>query len=148
MITKNKKLLILLFVTAFLCLFSAVCRHNWLLHARLNMLLRGCISCRIEAPPDFAKVPDFHPTAFVSGLVYSNGKLMGSLNGYGAFVLRNETDISQDEREARTEIILFVLEYVFGAMSIGVFLAFLRKIAKTRHNRALGQSTTRLADRR
>ena len=135
---KNKKLVILLFTTALLCLFSTMCRYNWLVHARLNLFLRGYISSRIEVPPDFAKVPDFHPTSFVSGLVFSDGDFIGSLNGNGAFVLRNETDISQDEREAKTEIILFVLQYVFGATFAGVFLALLWRIARARRNRALG----------
>jgi hypothetical protein len=135
---QNKKLIVPLLVTAFLCLFSSACRHNWVLHARLNMFLRGYIFCRVEVPPDFAKVPDFRPTSFISGLVYSDGKLVGSLNGYGGFVLRNETDISQDEREARIEIILLVLEYVFGALFVGVLLCLVWKIAKGRRNQPLG----------
>src|SRR2546429_9356579 len=97
--TQHTRLLVLLFVTASMCLLAAACRHNWLFHARLNMVLRGYAFCDIQVPADLTKVPDFHPTSFVSGLVYCNGNLIGSLNGYGALVLRNETDISQDERE-------------------------------------------------
>jgi hypothetical protein len=126
---KDRRLVVILFVAAALFLLSALCRHNWFLHARLNMLLRGYVFCQVEVPPDLGKVRDFHPTGFVSGLVYAKGVCVGSLNRYGAFVLRNETDISTDEREARTEIILFVSEYLFGAVLAGATLALVAKIA-------------------
>jgi hypothetical protein len=101
------------------------------------MFLRGYMFCRVEVPPDFAKAPDFRPTSFVAGWVYADGKLVGSLNGHGAFVLRDEADISQDEREARVDIILFVLECMFGTLFVGASLILLWKIAKAKRNQAL-----------
>src|SRR6185437_4840724 len=97
--TEKTRLFVLLVVAASLCLLSILCRYNWLAHARLSMLLRGYIFCQVEVPPDFSNAPDFHPNGFVSGLVYARGVCVGSLNGYGAFILRNETDTSTDDRE-------------------------------------------------
>src|SRR5438105_574856 len=102
--------IILLSLTAFVSLLSAGCRHSWILHARLNMLVRGYPLCRLEIPPDFGKLAAPKPTGFVSAFVYRDGTYVGWLDRYGTFLLGDEMAGSQDERETKTEIILFALE--------------------------------------
>jgi hypothetical protein len=92
------------------------------------MLVRGCPLCLVEIPPDFGKLATPKPTGFVSAFVYRDGTYVGSLDRYGTFLLRDEMAGSQDEREAKTETILFALEYSFGVISAVAALVLLLKI--------------------
>ena len=136
--TPKGKWIVLLLIGAFVFLLSGACRHNWLLHARFDMLLRGYVFCHVEIPPDLSQLAEPKPTGFISALVYQNSTCIGSLNRYGTFVLRNETAASQDEREAKRGIVLFVLEYMFGAIFVGASLALLWDIVRGRWDLSTG----------
>lgn len=121
-----RRITLVLCVAGIVCLLSDACRRNWVLHARLNLLLSGCLNCHVESPGDLRSlvVP---PTGFVSALVYRNGVCIGYLDRGGALILPNESSASVAERELRVYVILIGLEIISGATLIAAIIALLWK---------------------
>lgn len=123
---RRRRMILLLCVAGIVCLLSDACRRNWILHARLNVLLSGCLNCHVESPGDLGSLP-VPPTGFVSALVYRNGVCIGYLDRNGALVLPNESNASVAERELKLFVILLGLEIISGAIFIAVSVALLWK---------------------
>ena len=135
---QRKFVVALLVFAGFLSLSSAACRYNWTLYSRLNMLVRGYVFCEVETPPKAETLRVLGPMGFVSGLVYCNGTYVGSLDRNGAFRVENETRTLPEDREAKISFVLFVFQYVFGAIFVGGSVGLLWKGSRNRGDR--GQS--------
>ena len=128
---KKGRLLLLLCIVMGMCASSATaCLHYWRLHARLNLLVRGCPFCRIEAPSNEKGISDWPPGIMFSGLVYSGEKCVGWLTQDGALIFRGESPSSQDKREFRTQVILLAVRNVTGLLFVTILLIWIWRYAK------------------
>lgn len=100
-----------LVIAGAICLLLALFLHNWTLHARLNLWLRGCSFCHIESAENLSSLP-FRPPGFVAKLVYRNHKCVGYLDRYGMFLLPSDNSFDQANRDEN--VVLDMTKRVFG----------------------------------
>ena len=113
--------MLVLCVAGLLCFTSSCLRWSWSYRSRLNLLVKGCIFCEVRPLPQSGRVPLGHPNTFVTAVVYKDGVYVGYLDGYGAFCLPGESGYSIAQREMKTIVALWILQWSSGA----VFFALL-----------------------
>jgi hypothetical protein len=86
-------------------------QNNWTLHARLNMLLRGYVFCRLESPGRIEQLPLRPANEFVSKLAYKGHTYVGYLDPYGNFVPTSNTSIDRDAQASRNMVTTVVIFY-------------------------------------
>jgi hypothetical protein len=126
--TSKRKAWLLLFVVALASVFVHALQHNWTLHARLNLLLRGYVFYHLEPPDHVENLPVSQRSEVISKLVYSRNTCVGYLNPYGTFVQLGNAHSwdSLQSNALTTTVILFYLEIalIVAASSIVLSLAW------------------------
>lgn len=113
---------------AVICFLSDSLTRHWILYARLNLFLNGCLFCHVESPHDISKLAN--QSESVSKLVYKNGAYVGYLNRYGMFVSVPEQNAGDGMPEAfRENVRILVTLFYLKALSGGIFVVGLVYLA-------------------
>lgn len=122
-----------LVVLAISFLLVHLVQKNWMLRARLNLLLRGYVFCGLVTP-DAEQLATLPTNEFVLKLVYKGDKCVGFLDASGQFIGRSDNAAGWDSRLRRDMAMTVVLCYLKWLL-VGGFAVVAMRVLSSRTRR-------------